>query len=67
VVLSHYESELKAAGFDVERTSTGQVSGLGTINARSSDGKHTVNVVITGVEEMTQVMVQYAAREGDKD
>jgi hypothetical protein len=66
-VLSHYESELKKAGFDVERTSTGQVSGLGTINARGSDGKQTVNVVVTGLADMTQVVVQYTSREGEKD
>jgi hypothetical protein len=66
-VLSHFESELKKAGFDVERTSTGQVSGLGTINARGSGGKHTVNVVVTGLADMTQVVVQYASGEGAKD
>jgi len=66
-VLSHYESELKKAGFDVERTSTGQVSGLGTINARGSGGKHTVNVVVTSLADMTQVVVQYTSGEGEKD
>ncbi|MCJ7442206.1 MAG: hypothetical protein MUO25_11610 [Thermoanaerobaculaceae bacterium] len=63
-VLAYYEKELKKAGLDVERTSSGEMSGLGTINARGGDGKQTVNVVVTRVAEMTQVMVQYAAGEG---
>jgi hypothetical protein len=66
-VLSLYETELKKAGFDVERSSTGQVSGLGTINARGKGGKHTVNVVVTGLADVTQVVVQYASREGKED
>lgn len=66
-VLAHFEKELKNAGFDVERTSTGAMSGLGTINARRGDGQHTVNVVVTSVADMTQVVVQYASGEGGKE
>jgi hypothetical protein len=66
-VLAYYEEELKKAGLDVERTSSGEMSGLGTINARGGDGKQTVNVVVTRVAEMTQVMVQYASGEGEKE
>jgi uncharacterized protein YneF (UPF0154 family) len=64
-VLAFFEKELKKAGFSVERTSTGQMSGLGTINARGKDGKHTVNVVVTSVTDETQVMVQYTSEEGE--
>jgi len=63
-VLAYYEKELRNAGFDVERTSTGEMSGLGTINARGGEGKHTVNVVVTSVADMTQVMVHYATTDG---
>jgi hypothetical protein len=66
-VLAHFEKELKNAGFDVERTSTGAMSGLGTINARRGDGQHTVNVVVTSVADMSQVVVQYASGEGGKE
>jgi uncharacterized protein YneF (UPF0154 family) len=65
-VLAYFEKELKKAGFDVEGTKTGEMSGLGTINARGS-GDRTVNVVVTRLADTTQVMVQYASREGGKD
>ncbi|HVN32627.1 MAG TPA: hypothetical protein VMT45_11635 [Thermoanaerobaculaceae bacterium] len=65
-VLAHFEKELKKAGFNVERTKTGEMSGLGTINARGS-GDRTINVVVTRLADTTQVMVQYAAGEGSKD
>ena len=66
-VLAYYEKELRNAGFDVERTSTGEMSGLGTINARGGEGKHTVNVVVTRLADTTQVVVQYASGEGEKE
>jgi uncharacterized protein YneF (UPF0154 family) len=66
-VLAFFEKDLKKAGFNVTRTSTGQMSGLGTINARAKDGKQTVNVVVTQIADATQVMVQYASEEGAKE
>jgi uncharacterized protein YneF (UPF0154 family) len=65
-VLTYFGQELKKGGFKVERTSTGQMTGLGTINARGAQDR-TVNVVVTRLADTTQVMVQYASEEGTKE
>jgi hypothetical protein len=59
-VIDWYEAQLKAAGLKVEKN-TYNVSGQtgGTVNGKSGDGKHEVNVMIAAAEGKTQATVMF--------
>jgi len=62
VVTAHYEKELKAKGYEVNRVA---MVGMGNLTAKGDGGKHTVNVTVMRLGEATQVTVEYKTTGGE--
>jgi hypothetical protein len=63
-VTDHYQSELKASGFEVNRVAMGEMNHL---TAKDEGGKRSVNVTVIRVNDMTQVTVQYDTTSGESN
>lgn len=64
-VLEYFETELKAAGFTLEKSNVQSgVLAMGHINAKTDDGRRTVDVSVIPVDKIAQVTVQYSETGG---
>jgi hypothetical protein len=62
-VLDYYESQLKAAGLKVEKTTTtsnGQTGG--SVSGKNDDGKHEASVLVSSTTEGTQAFVSFTEK-----
>jgi hypothetical protein len=60
-VATHYQTELTANGFEVDRVAMG---GMSNLTAKAEGGKRTVNVTVMRISDTTQVTVEYATTGG---